>query len=453
MKVLFYSIVVSATLVFAFSCNKASLVGSDLFVPDSIDLFFEDDFEITAATERVDSVITYNGLTSLTTLIVGELDDPVFGKTKAEAYVDLNRSNNITPDFLFMKEGTTFKADLDSVVLILAYQPNAFYGDTSLVHDVEISIIEESPFDGDTLYSSFRPSGTETVIGSASFVPRFSDSIFVTEPGDTSATAFQGQVRIPLENSWAQAMFDDTTLISSNTNLQTYAPGLKISSTSDGSSTWAIDFSTTVEEPGDRIRIYYTKDTVQAFYDIIVNGDRHNYYEHDYTGSELESFIGNAEKGDSLLFLQGMAGTEVEIDLPVVASNQFEDFLVNQAELEFFVLEDPTFNIHGAIESILLQRYTDDGDIVILEDAFVASELLQESTFDGELSTKVIDGMTLKRYSALVTIYTIERFEESNPQTKVRILPRNKSILPNRSIIYGPGHSKYPMKFKLNYSK
>lgn len=453
MKVLLYSLVVSATLVFTFACNKATLVGSDLFVPDSINLFFKDDFDISAVTKRVDSVVTFDGASSISSLIVGELDDPVFGKVKADAYVELNRSTTVIPDFQYVVDGASLRARIDSVVLILAYNSEGFYGDTTLRHDVEISVLDEPLFNvEDTLYSTYRPSAS-TVIGSKSFVPSASDSLFVVEPGDTSATGYASQVRIQLDNSWAEAMVADTTLISSNDNLLAYAPGLKISSTSGGSSTFGLDFALTVEAPNDRIRIYYRMDTVLATYDIIVNGGRHNYYGHDYQGSEVEAFIDSEEMGDSLLFLQGIAGTEIEVDLPVLGSGEFEDFVVNQAQLEFFVLEDPTFDIHQAIESITMERYGEDGELVILEDAFIASGILPESAFDGTLSSALVDGMTLNKYTALMTIHTVERFGENDPSTRIRILPQNKSIVPNRSIIYGPGHSKYPMKFKLNYSK
>ena len=57
MRILFNSIVVIAAICFTYSCSKTTLVGSDLFVPDSIELFYKDDFEITAKTVRGDSVL------------------------------------------------------------------------------------------------------------------------------------------------------------------------------------------------------------------------------------------------------------------------------------------------------------------------------------------------------------------------------------------------------------
>lgn len=455
MKILLYCFVVSSFLLFTFSCNKTSLVGSDLFIPDSIELFFKDDFDISAKTIRGDSIVTFDGVNSFSTLMIGELLDPVFGTTTAEAYTDLSLLSTSNIDFKYTQDGVEKQAILDSVVLILGYQPISFYGDTTLAHDIEVRLLEEDIFDVDSLFSNYQPQGEGRLIGSKRLVPSFSDSIFITEPGDSMPTAYGGQLRMALDREWVQEMFDDTSLISTRANFNDYAPALKISSSSAGSSTWGIAYSNSANASVNAVKIYYTKDTVQRTLSIIVNGDGHNYYENNYEGAEIEPFLDDEGKGDSILFLQGIAGPEIELDLAFLQNSEYNDFLVNQAELEFFVLEDATFDIHQAIESITMLRYDENGDLVVLEDAFLdfSTDLLQEFSFDGTLGSREIDGLRVKKYSAFISIYTMDRLAANSPYNRVKIVPRNKSILPNRSIIYGPGHSKYPMKFKLNYSK
>ncbi|GLR16570.1 DUF4270 family protein [Portibacter lacus] len=448
MKVLLYSLAAMLALVFTFSCNKTSLVGSELFVPGSINLLYEDDFEITGKTIMGDSIITYDGTSSISTLTIGELNDPVFGKTIGEGYVSLNRAST-APIFQY-DDGQ--KVTLDSAVLILSYKHDGFYGDTLTRQEISVNVLEEDIFGADTMYSSFRPSAG-SLIGSKSIVPNFNDSLFITEPGDTSVSAYAQQLRITLDDSWAQAMIDDTTLVSSFDNFNAYAPGLKISSTPETSATFGLDFSTNQENPYNYITIYYTKDTLQLTYTIIVGNARHSYFEKDYSGSVVAPFFNDEEKGKELLYLQGLTGAEVEIDIPVLASNDFDEYLVNKAELEFYVLEDDISSDYSPAEAIYLERYNDDGETVVISDVIAASETGVVNIFNGLLQNTTVDGMTIKKYSAIMSIHTISMFNDDDPDSKLRIVTRNNSIVPNRSIIYGPGHPTYPMKFKLNYSK
>jgi hypothetical protein len=455
MKIFLYSIVACAALIFTFSCNKTSLVGSDLFIPDSVELLYEDGFDISAKTIRGDSVVTFDGESSFSTLMVGKIVDPIFGTTTAEAYTDLSLISTTNIDFKYTDNGEVKQAILDSVVLILGYQPISFYGDSTLAHTVEVRILDEDIFDVDSLFSTYQPEGEGRLIGTKTFVPNFSDSIRITEPGDETPTAYGNQLRMTLDKEWVQEMFDDTSLINTRENFNNYAPGLKITSSSSGSSTWGIAYGNSVNATVNAVKIYYTKDTIQSTYNIIVNGDGHIYYKNDYENSEIAAFFNDEEKGDSLLFMQGTTGAEIELDFPFLQNSEYNDYLVNQAELEFFVLEDATFGIHNAVESITMSKYDENGDLVILEDAFLefGTDLLQEFKFDGTLASKEVDGMRVKKYSAFISIYTMERLASNSPYNRIKILPRNKSIIANRSIIYGPGHSKYPMKFKLNYSK
>ena len=199
--------------------------------------------------------------------------------------------------------------------------------------------------------------------------------------------------------------------------------------------------------------MYYTKEEVQSTYNIILDGQRSSYYNHDYSGSEIEAFFNDEEKGDSLLFLQGMAGSDVEINIPAFADTEFANFIINKSELEFYVYEDENSALYEPLESILLQRYNEEGNLVATNDVFLAQQDLQDESFGGQLTEGSINGMTLKKYTAATTVHTLSMFDGSNPDTRIRISARNKRGRANRSIIFGPGHSQYPMKFKLTYSK
>ncbi len=452
MKILFKSLITLVVFAIIFSCSKSTFVGSDLFVPESIELFFKDDFEITAKTIKTDSVVTFDLLSYMSSLICGKIEDPVFGTSEAEIYIDLHVASDYPP-FNYIESGSVKEVIIDSVVLVLGYDPATFYGDSTVSHDVEVSLLQRELIFKDTVYSNFSPAVTSTILGRKTFVPNYSDSIKVVEAGDTTTTAYSQMLRIRLDNSFAEAMVADTSLINTDTKFVKYAPGLRIKSTPNGNSFWGIDTGKTATAPYNSIIIYYTKGLEKLSYRIFVDGERTNYFKNDYVSSQIEPFFGSEEKGDSLLFMQGMAGPDIEINIPALADPFYNDFLINKAELEFFVLEDENSSLFDPLESVVLYRYDSFGKAIVTEDVYIAFSVLQDESFDGLLKNRIIDGKTLKKYSAVMSVHALRMFNSANPDTRVVISARNKKIRPNRSIIYGPGHSKYPMKFKLTYSK
>lgn len=452
MKVLFRSIITLSIICFVFACSKSTFVGSDLFVPDSIDLFYKDDFDIIAKTIRRDSVVTFDTQAFMTSMVCGRTVDPVFGTTEAEIFIDMHISNFIPP-FQYSEDAILKKVNLDSVILVLAYEAEGFYGDSTVSHDLEVNLLRRKMIFEDTVYSTFRAEPSEDILGSKTFVPRLADTLKIFEPGDTSATEYTKMLRLKLDDEFAQAMIDDTSFINSDANFTNYSKGLRIKSTPNGNSMWAMDNTRSSEEPYNSVMIYYSRDTFQSSYRIFVDGDRTNHLVHDYAGSEIENFFDDTVKGDSLLFLHGLAGSDIELDIPALADPQYDEFLVNKAELEFFVLEDENSDIYDPLESILLQRYDSEGGIIVTEDVFLGLQILNDASFGGTLTETTIDGKILKKYTAVMSVHALRMFNDDNPDTKLRISARNKRERPNRSIIFGPGHSKYPMKFKLTYSK
>jgi len=85
MKQNLVSIVLFLSLVLAFqACNKASLLGYDLFADDQIGTAFIDTMTVTALTERGDSVRTYSpSFTALNAFLCGDYYDQVVGRARS----------------------------------------------------------------------------------------------------------------------------------------------------------------------------------------------------------------------------------------------------------------------------------------------------------------------------------------------------------------------------------
>ena len=73
-----------------------------------------------------------------------------------------------------------------------------------------------------------------------------------------------------------------------------------------------------------RLRLYYKNittepDTVHTVYDFLVAGTttpRHIFLDHDFSTGLVNDYFEDQERGDSLIFLQAMAGPNVEIEIP-----------------------------------------------------------------------------------------------------------------------------------------
>lgn len=452
MKLIQNTIVILVFVFLVISCNKSSFVGSDLFIPESIELFYKDDFNIIAKTVKRDSTLTSDGINFGNLFLNGMLDDPYFGKTTAEMFIDLHIGQNY-PLFKYEVDGTDRFVTLDSAILVIGLNPESAYGDTLIEHEVFVNVLLDEIPQLTFLYSNYIPLfSEERPIGQATVIPNHKDTLTVIEPGDT--TTYAEMLRVPLQLPVFNALIIDTSLVTSDFNFVNFLPGIRIKSVpANGNSMWGMDRSKTAENPYNSIIMYYTREGAPGSFRIFVDGERHSFFSHDYTGSIVESFLDDIGKGDSLLFLQGMSGTDIEIDIPELGGADFKDVIINRATLEFFVLEDENVDIYSPLDRIIISRFREDGSLVIVEDVFLSAEVLQNAAFRGDLEEVVIDGQLIKKYTAILSVHTLRLLNDEFSDTRLVISARDKIDKPNRSIIFGPGHSEFPMKLKLTYSK
>ncbi|HNL08694.1 MAG TPA: DUF4270 family protein, partial [Chitinophagales bacterium] len=134
-----YFILLIGGFMLLFSCNNASIIGSDL-VDDSefFSSIVSDSTSVATQCVESDSVVTtYFSVTAdqyaHTTYLLGSLNDPIFGQSTASIYAQMHLPNqNISL-------GTN--AILDSVVLSLQYVDT--YGDTTSRPDVYVHEVAE----------------------------------------------------------------------------------------------------------------------------------------------------------------------------------------------------------------------------------------------------------------------------------------------------------------------
>ncbi|MBI3500287.1 MAG: DUF4270 domain-containing protein [Bacteroidetes bacterium] len=316
------------------SCKKKT--PEDIGLPllpsgDLLNAQFTDTATLIAHTVKDDSLNT----TNLSTVLLGNMNDPVFSITKASLLSQFSLSAT-SPDF-----GTN--PQLDSAVLSLVYVVSGtaiqHYGNlTAQKFDVyELSQTLSSNTDYYSNVSVQNYFYSTQIIGSAVIAPAVNaDSVSV----DT--LKFPAHLRIKLSKGMFQHFLDDpsyTSAYNSNTNFQTAFKGIYLlSSTLPASNQGAILYLS----PSDnfsRLTLYYHNDSADSLYyyfGMKSECARFSHFEHDYSGTTdiQQQLNSSASVQEDKVFVQPMAGVRAKISMPYIMDFfRNKKVAVNKAEL------------------------------------------------------------------------------------------------------------------------
>jgi hypothetical protein len=342
-----------AALLF-FACKKQALLGvNQLPGGDHIPTFTTDTVTILTKTVRQDTFETV----ALGQYMLGSIDQRAFGKFNAGIFMQF--ATPLLPDV----NPATITAD--SIVLWLPYINTGYYGDTT--HPVNLNVYQMSSIMD--VSSTFPNSGLfgfyPTPVGfKTSFLPRPNkfDSLSVTD------TSFREPLKIRLSTHLAQAFIDQigTQTYTSQGSFFQFFKGLYIApDLSQGYGNTVLYLDPT----GGVLNIYYHLDTSVGIINISpyagVNYAISNFYSHDYTSSQANSYLTSSTISDSLVFLQGANGLKGQIQIPNLKN--LGKILINRAELEVTLVGDTLYAPPSSMivyrdsagSSVSLKDYTD----------------------------------------------------------------------------------------------
>ncbi|MEM9548853.1 MAG: DUF4270 family protein [Bacteroidota bacterium] len=459
-KFLVYAFFISALMIVA--CTDGSVIGNDLVENEVITLEFEDAFELSGQTVLGDSVATYRINTTNQTYLLGAIDESTFGRYSSDIYTGL-AFNTTFPDF----ENST----LDSVVLSLEFDTLGFYGDPSVVHDIEVYEVTEDIFAQDTIYSDETFAIDTDPIASVSLIPSTSETIDIDAriPDVDSTITLSPRLRIRLDNAYGQRLIDDEDAQTSIEDLNANFKGLYIKSAPQGNSIIGLNFT---ENPDfnngiARLHVYYTKtengEEELEEYSYTLRAATSSTFVHDYTSSTVGSSINNTEAGDQYLFSHNMAGVDAEIfipDLNFLDNNNTDTIIVNSAQLIVTVNDDDIefeTALYPPSSRFLLSRDNDDGEGRVLVDDIVKDNL-DLSTGLGVLDgvareTTLDDGSVGTTVTFNITDYVQNLLKNDISSSKLRISPVGRSESPRRTVFYGVNHPDFPAKLRIAYTK
>ena len=432
-----YFFLVSIFALCFFACTDSIPIGAEILDPGDLSVQFNDTIEIDLQTSVGDSSLTFRKLTgdnfSGRTYMVGVLDDPIFGKTESISYFTLSMFFAI-PDFPNLP--------IDSIVMSITLDSLGHYGPRDAIHNLEIFELQETiDLENDsTLYSNLELEIQPTPFYTSSETIALFDSVSVNAYNPDTILRRAPELRIPLDiQTWKNTLSEIQDSITEEALLEKM-PGFAIKNTTDQNSMIGLNLFYDGLSSSSFIHVYYQPtDTTKAVYRLPLGKVRHSYINNNYSGSQLE---GDLNKLDSeFLYLQSLAGTNIEIDLSEI--QKYDDRILNFANLELAVQKESEDYL--PITQVFAFYENNDGELTTIQDLTTTSL----AVFGGGLQEVSRNGLTYEIYSMNLTSQLNSILDQEIDSDKIILIANAKSERPNRSIILGPANSMFPPKLKI----
>lgn len=431
-----------AIFFFVFGCTKidTTTIGSGLIPPidgvttldTNIDVFTDnfinpqnDSLKVGKSDDHVIGVIN---------------NDPLFGKTIAQAYFELKPTS-----YKFSFPGGASVVP-DSAVLILSYKGT--FGDTAINQNWEVRELAET-LKNDTLYPVSRQFAAANILGSK--------NINITTLKDSVKDGFENarnEIRIKLAPEFANRFikqYDSTdgNAYQSDSLFRLNFKGFAVSPAAGSSGNALIRIN--LLDTNTKLALFYNykipdspnvSKTVSYFRfgtglnssAIPVSGSA-NYIKRDYSGSQLSANVTGTNTNDSLLFIQTSPGTFATVQIPGLSS--LKNSIIHRAELTVYQARDPMSAdvIFTPPRYLLLSSYDSDKNVKMnIPNDFVYdgnSGTNNTSSFGGLLTQKAVAGGVAKCY-----IFNVSRYVQGIVTRKDKNLTLRLSAPSYDSLVY-----------------
>jgi hypothetical protein len=420
------------------SCNKNEELGINIQPSeDMLDVGIKS-IHAQAYTVREDSVRTDETVYNL----VGSYFDPIFGQTDAGAY----------SQFKLTTTAVNFGSNpvCDSVVLSLAYQ--GFYGDTSSSLTLNVFEISDDFYYDNNYYSNDKLGLYKNNFANINFKPNFKDSVQV------GSVKYAPHLRIKLKNTLGQKFINasGTSDLADNTSFLKFFKGLYIStkSVSSGGAILYFNFLSSIS----KLSLYYHNDADTAAYNFVIDDKcaRYNFFDHKkFTNANnilKQQLAGDTALGDSVLFIQAMAGTKIKIwidfneimGLKALLKDTLNGRIaINKAVLVMKV-DESTIDDYSPPEKLILSKINSDGTL-----SFLADYVYGDAYYGGSYSS------TTKEYRFNVSKHIQDALLLGKNFTDygLYLLVSGAAVKSNRAVIKGNNTSQDNLRLEIIYTK
>lgn len=428
-------LIAACLVIFAACDHETSPIGLGLI--DQVGTEFNDTTTVVAYSLLEDTINT----TNLSSNLLGNIHDPVFGDSKASIY----------SQFALSGSSVNFGANpiIDSVVLTL--QLSSYYGDTTSQVGIRVYRLTEALSHDARYYQTstigFDP--TPLNYSLTSYTIRPSTAVIV----DTNT--YTPHIRIRLSQAFGQYLLNNAANMSTNSNFQQLFKGLCIDAISHSGSTGYM-LITNMTSSLSCISLYYHNDSkAQKKYNFVCNSNctRFTHFEHNYNQSGNSDFIqqvlsGQQSIGEHTLFLQATGGVKTHITFPHL-QDAFKSLnnrvVINKAELVITdISPDEQYLLHPASLSIQgIEAGT--GNIVYLpDDEYYTGTSYFGGTYDAENH----------EYRFRITKYVQNLIlQKTDLSNSINLVVKGSSVRANRFIFGGTGlNDNSRLRLELSYT-
>lgn len=351
----------AAILVFFIACKKIDVtdIGGDLIpAVDNVTTF-----------DTVLDVITDNFLIQDSSRVLrgeshgwGIIDnDPEFGKTKGEIYLQLTPSS--FGNHPFPKKDSLLI--IDSVVLTLAY--SGYYGDTNslermTVHEIDFDALFVNKDIGYKIDTVQIPYVVAPLGGGLVDFKKLNDSVFDAEKRDT--LRYTNQLRIHLDKNIANRFlsYDTTNAYKNDSSFRQYFKGLAIRVDEAQSPLKNALAYFNLNDEKTALKFYYRVTNGTDITDTIVT--KFGFYTFNSTNSNslkrtiANNYLANVNNpatNEAKLYLQSAPGSYASVTIPGLSN--LSNRVIHRAELLFDVIPSVSDDIYTKPQYLFLDAY------------------------------------------------------------------------------------------------
>jgi hypothetical protein len=415
-------------------CKQEDLpIGLNLQEREFLGNGFSDTITLVAHAELEQDATT----TALNARVLGELKDPVFGKTTTDFYTRFGLGGGN------VQFGDT--AILDSLVLTLQFT-GGFYGDTTEIMELNVFELTED-LDPSATYKS-RQSLTENPTPLTQVVPhRFLPRPHVSPEASTS----EPHLRIRLSNDLGNKILQNDQYLVSDNSFWNFLKGIRISATTNGSTGCLLYVNHNGTISALNLYYHYPNDKESKRYLFPMSGATgYSRFIHDYASSNRENFKIQIDstrtskeriiQGATTLYTQPLLGVKTWVNFPHIGNWHQQNIVLNKAELVISNAneqDNPFFPPDG----LGLQLKVGSAVEYLPDDAYYTSSAYFGGSYDA----------TTGEYRFRITRYIQDLITKGKAGDGIYIVSTGAGIRGNRLIITGtnPSADLYSKRLRL----
>ncbi len=416
------------------SCKEPELVGIEVLPDDGYGVAWVDSFTVELSTVTDDSVITSN--TSSSIYLLGDMNDPELGRTRAEFYTQ----------FRLPSASLTFLAGsvVDSIVLNIVYA--GAYGDVSKFGGAQrfgVYPLEDVIYDTTTYYSNVTRAYGTAPLAQVQVRPNLISDFLI----GTDTIPLPPSLRIRLDNSFGQQLLEADPLVTlqTDTSFNKVFKGLAVvpENGSLASGQGGILYLN-LASGYTRVELYYTDTSAKKqFFPINPLSAAHTSITHEHPLA-VTSILGNTAAGADRAYLQSMAGLKMRVQFPTLRDlKQLGTVAINRAELVFPLELGGDFSKYGPPLTINAKEVDSIGRSLFIVDDFEI-----EGHLGGEYRPAYQDYViNVARH-----VQDVLNRPSTEPYRGLFIFNSGSAVNARRGIFNGIGHPDRPVKLRLTYT-